>query len=103
MPRFIKRVEDFTCAQCREIVRGSGFTNHCPSCLYSMHVDIYPGDRAEECGGMMEPIGALHTPNGYVLIHQCEACGAVRRNKASPEDDRGAIQAVAGRPVDDPA
>lgn len=30
---------------------GSNHRNHCPNCLYSLHVDIEPGDRESECGG----------------------------------------------------
>ena len=32
-----------------------GYTsrNHCPFCLWSLHVDENPGDRACECGGEM--------------------------------------------------
>ena len=29
---------------------GSNHRNHCPNCLYSLHVDIEPGDRESECG-----------------------------------------------------
>ena len=35
---------------------GSDHRNHCPNCLSSLHVDIEPGDRASDCGGIMEPI-----------------------------------------------
>ena len=26
-------------------MKGNGYTNHCPKCLWSKHVDINPGDR----------------------------------------------------------
>ena len=51
--RFTRVVEDFTCGQCGAAVTGDGYTNHCPLCLWSRHVDINPGDRAAECGGLM--------------------------------------------------
>jgi hypothetical protein len=57
MPKlFTKTVEDFVCEHCGEKVVGDGYTNHCPKCLWSKHVDINPGDRASECQGMMKPI-----------------------------------------------
>ena len=53
--KFTKRVEDFICEKCGTKNVGTGFTNHCFKCLWSKHVDINPGDRAESCQGMMEP------------------------------------------------
>ena len=76
--KFIKKVEDFVCEKCGDEVVGGGFTNHCPKCLWSKHVDINPGDRAEKCGGMMKPIGALKIGDSYSIIHQCEKCGFER-------------------------
>jgi Zn finger protein HypA/HybF involved in hydrogenase expression len=48
---FKRTIEDFTCEHCGEQVTGNGFTNHCPQCLWSKHVDIDPGDRLALCGG----------------------------------------------------
>jgi len=84
---FQKRIEDFTCGHCGEHVVGNGYTNHCPKCLWSRHVDINPGDRQEDCGGLMEPID-MESKNGeFVIIHQCESCGFVRKNKVCKEDN----------------
>ena len=49
---FIRKTEDFICEHCGREVRGNGYTNHCPYCLWSKHVDINPGDRAAGCGGL---------------------------------------------------
>ncbi|MEA1909889.1 MAG: RNHCP domain-containing protein, partial [Patescibacteria group bacterium] len=54
---FIKTTEDFTCEHCGYNVKGTGYTNHCPKCLYSKHVDDVPGDRKNKCNGLMAPIG----------------------------------------------
>ena len=56
--RFTKNDSGFVCAHCGKTVEPLGFTsrNHCPFCLWSLHVDINPGDRANECRGQMEPI-----------------------------------------------
>ena len=53
---FIRKTEDFICENCGAVVVGNGYTNHCPVCLYSKHVDRSPGDRAAGCGGLMEPV-----------------------------------------------
>ena len=52
--------ETFVCKVCGRTVvpqgAGSDHRNHCPNCLSSLHVDIEPGDRASDCGGIMDPI-----------------------------------------------
>ncbi len=85
--KFSRNIEDFTCANCGEKIKGNGYTNHCPKCLWSRHVDIFPGDRANECGGNMKPIGYETKGGRIVLIHRCESCGEIKRNKMQPEDD----------------
>jgi hypothetical protein len=84
---FIKNKEDFICENCKTDVYGNGFTNHCPKCLWSKHVDVSPGDRAADCGGMMKPIKFEKEKEEYVLTHKCEKCGYEKRNRLSPDDD----------------
>ena len=84
---FIKNQEDFTCEHCGAKVAGDGYTNHCPVCLWSKHVDDHPGDRAATCQGLMSPIGYVAARGNYTLIHQCQRCGARKPNKMSPSDD----------------
>lgn len=84
--RFTKNDNAFICAHCGKSVEpmGSSSRNHCPFCLWSLHVDINPGDRANECGGLMRPIRSEPDPKkGFVIIHKCERCGEIRRNKAA--------------------
>jgi len=83
---FIKNKEDFVCEKCGTEVLGNGYTNHCPECLWSKHVDIDPGDRANGCGGMMEPIRVEKKGKEYTIIHKCVKCGFEKPNKAVPED-----------------
>lgn len=91
MKKFNRNIEDFTCENCGTKVRGNGYTNHCPNCLFSKHVDINPGDRSAECGGLMEPVG-LEIKNGeYIIIHRCQKCGFMRKNKTSPDDNFEAV------------
>ena len=91
MKRFTKRIEDFTCAHCGARVSGNGYTNHCPHCLYSRHVDNQPGDRASTCGGMVKPISVEKSGNDFIITHKCEKCGKVIRQHASENDDMDAI------------
>lgn len=83
---FIKKREDFTCEHCGYAVKGTGYTNHCPQCLWSKHVDVNPGDRLATCGGMMKPMKVEGKTDEYVIVHQCEKCGYMKRNKVVPED-----------------
>ena len=96
-PKFQRRIEDFRCENCGTQVVGNGFTNHCPKCLWSKHVDINPGDRSEPCGGMMEPIGVESKADGYRILFRCTRCGEKRWNKTAPEDDFEVVLQVAKR------
>jgi hypothetical protein len=86
MKKFQKTIENFTCGHCKFKVKGNGYTNHCPKCLWSKHVDINPGDRLETCGGMMEPVRVEKSGKEYTIIPHCQKCGAERPNKAVKED-----------------
>lgn len=80
----------FICANCGAAVEKLGITsrNHCPRCLYSMHLDIEPGDRAAGCGGLMRPAAVTQSAKkGYIIRHVCTSCGAERNNKSAPDDD----------------
>ncbi|MDQ3906412.1 MAG: RNHCP domain-containing protein [Actinomycetota bacterium] len=102
LPSFTRRKENFRCLHCGTEVRGSGYTNHCPRCLWSRHVDLNPGDRAAECGGAMEPVGALWEGGEIIVVQRCLGCGHIRRNRAAANDDRDALLALFGRPVPHP-
>ena len=86
---FKRNIEDFTCISCGEFVVGNGYTDHCPKCLYSRHVDINPGDRAalNICGGLMKPINIAPIKNGYKIFYVCEKCGYEYSNKANESDE----------------
>lgn len=98
-PRFRRHREDFDCLHCGTRVHSTGYTNHCPHCLWSRHVDIAPGDRAAQCRGAMEPVAALHERGETVVLQRCVRCGHTWRNRAAPGDDRAVILALFGRPV----
>lgn len=71
------------------VAYGGSQRNHCPYCLFSRHVDgRKPGDRAAECGGSMEPVGAFTRPKGeHVIVHRCLSCGFERYNRIAADDD----------------
>lgn len=79
----------FTCEYCGKQVEplsNGSYRNHCPFCLYSKHVDIIPGDRAQACDGLMEPIRIRHHSNkGYQIIHKCLRCGEIKVNRVAQD------------------
>lgn len=93
--KFQVRKEDFRCENCDFDVVGNGFTNHCPKCLWSKHVDKNPGDRGEDCGGLMRPFGVEGTQAGYSLLYRCQSCGFQNKNKVSEKDDFDAVLKIA--------
>ena len=52
------------------------------------HVDKNPGDRLEECHGLLEPIGIeMNNKKGYIIVYRCKKCGQIRKNKAAQDDN----------------
>ncbi len=92
MKTFSRKVEDFKCAQCGHATSGDGYTNHCPNCLWSKHVDVTPGDRSEKCQGMMRPVEVEgNLPGKLKVIHICTLCGARRRCKLRDDDNMDVV------------
>ena len=95
--RFSKNDNGFVCAHCGKEVKPLGYTsrNHCPFCLWSLHLDVNPGDRASECHGRLKPVKVETSPKrGFIIVHKCEKCGDIRRNKAAEDDDRNLLIAL---------
>lgn len=92
MKRFIAqgRNTSFVCDHCgRDVppLANGSYRNHCPFCLYSRHLDVFPGDRASDCGGLLRPVGVEHRGNkGWMIVSVCEGCGDTRRNRAALDD-----------------
>ena len=84
--KFKRTKEDFICDNCRQSVKGTGYTNHCPRCLWSKHVDENPGDRKEKCQGMMEPIGIEKKGSNFYILHKCIKCGFQKKNIREKDD-----------------
>ena len=86
--------ESFICVWCGRQVPIASKTcrNHCPYCLYSKHVDKNPGDRDEDCHGLLEPVGLeIDSKKGYIIIFRCKKCGKIRNNKAAEDDNMDKI------------
>ncbi|MBQ3528859.1 MAG: RNHCP domain-containing protein [Clostridia bacterium] len=96
--------EIFTCKFCGHEVfpdgAGSKHRNHCPYCLSSKHLDIEPGDRASNCGGIMEPVAVWVRKGGeWAIIHRCKICGALSSNRIAADDNPMKLMSIAMKPV----
>jgi hypothetical protein len=80
---------------------GGKHRNHCPYCLYSLHVDgRVPGDRASECLARMAPVGVFARRNGeQVLVHRCLGCGFERHCRVAADDNVATVMRLAVVPA----
>lgn len=93
----------FICQNCKkrvntDIIIGTKNRNHCPYCLYSVHLDEkIPGDRMSNCKGLMEPIGLKQkrmktdkygksVGGELMLVHRCNKCGVISTNRIAGDD-----------------
>lgn len=99
MKRFIMRDEHFICENCGKEVEKLAYTarDHCPFCLYSKHVDILPGDRQNDCMGLLEPIGIEKWRDSYKIIYMCEKCKKKHRNIMAKDDNMDLIIELSNR------
>jgi ribosome biogenesis GTPase / thiamine phosphate phosphatase len=107
--------DGFVCKHCQRPNNpdpyGSAHRNHCCWCLWSLHVDDSPGDRASVCHGSMEPIGIWVKRDGeWALIHRCCSCGILKTNRIAGDDLPWALIGLAAKalarppfPIDIPA
>lgn len=104
-----RRHEDdpFNCRRCGRGVApqpyGSRHRNHCPHCLWSLHVDEITGDRRSGCRANMAPIAVWVRDDGeWALIHRCTGCGALRSNRVAADDNPWTMMSVAARALASP-
>lgn len=95
MKKFQRHQEDFTCENCGTFVKGNGYTDHCPKCLFGKHVDINPGDRACTCHGLLEPINVENYKDGYRISYKCKSCGHEFTCKSADDDNFDALLKLA--------
>ena len=89
MKKFTMLDEEFICDKCHQKVSKLNYTarDHCPYCLYSKHVDIMPGDRSNQCKGLLEPINIEKYKNTYKIIYKCQKCKELHKNIMANDDD----------------
>ncbi|MFI3251531.1 MAG: RNHCP domain-containing protein [bacterium] len=79
----------FTCRNCGNEVSPLGYTarDHCPKCLYSIHIDNNPGDRANPCLGDLVPVNIEKYKDTYKIIYKCNKCNEIKKNIMANDDD----------------
>ncbi len=82
---------NFECAVCKKHVmrlQNGTYSNHCPFCLSSLHVDdMIPGDRKSACRGVMMACRIkFNGKKGWQLVHKCIRCWAEKSNKIAEGD-----------------
>ncbi|PKM61117.1 MAG: RNHCP domain-containing protein [Firmicutes bacterium HGW-Firmicutes-4] len=99
--------ESFFCRNCGSVVSftgaGTKHRNHCPHCLFSLHVDVLPGDRSANCSGLMEPISVWIRKNQeWAIIHRCRRCGHLSSNRIAADDNPIMLMSIAVAPLASP-
>ena len=94
----------FLCRNCGAAVpppeSGGKMRNHCPHCLWSLHVDLSKGDRRCSCRGLMEPISVWVKPSGeWAVIHRCTSCGFIRANRIAADDNEMLLFSLAAKAI----
>lgn len=97
----IKNDQEFTCINCKIKVEKLKYTSrdHCPKCLYSLHVDNIPGDRENPCKGVLEPVGYININNKEQIIYKCKKCNKEIRNIIAEDDNRDLIIELSTRGI----
>ena len=94
----------FLCTHCHRAIPatapGTAHRNHCPHCLWSLHVDLQTGDRRSACRGPMEPVAIGIQPNGeWSILHRCQRCGMIRMKRIAGDDNDVLLVSMALRPL----
>jgi hypothetical protein len=97
----------FVCCHCKSSIPiqavGTNHRNHCPVCLWSLHLDMKPGDRKSACQSPMRPIAVSLRENGeWMIVHQCTGCGVIRVNRIAGDDQEFALLSLAAKPLSKP-
>ena len=93
MKNFTMRDEKFICENCGNEVNPLEYSarDHCNKCLYSKHVDVMPGDRNNDCKGLLIPIGIEKFKDTFKIIYQCEKCHQTHKNIMANDDNMDLI------------
>ena len=98
---------EFRCLNCKRFVSidapGTRHRNHCPSCLWSRHVDTRPGDRASDCHGKMEPVAVwVKDKSEWALVHRCKHCETLTSNRIAGDDNEFMLLSLASKAIATP-
>ncbi len=93
MKKFNMIDEEFICDNCHQKVNKLNYSarDHCPYCLYSKHVDIMPGDRLNDCHGLLKPIGIEKHKKTFKIIYRCQKCNIIHKNIMANDDNMDII------------
>lgn len=100
LKRFTVRNEKFICENCGKKVEPLSYTSrdHCPNCLYSKHVDINPGDRMNDCQGLLIPEKIEKFKNTFKIIYKCDKCKEIHKNIIANDDNMDLIIELSKNP-----
>lgn len=89
MKRFNMIDEEFVCEHCEKKITKLNYTarDHCNYCLYSKHVDILPGDRKNNCHGLLKPISIEKFNDTYKIVYECCKCKQKHKNIMALDDN----------------
>jgi hypothetical protein len=90
LPKFTRINESFPCTQCGHSVPLAQSTcrDHCPRCLWSLHVDVNPGDRSAGCGAPLRPVSySSNKKKGFMIHYECMKCGTQKVNRFLEYDE----------------
>ena len=93
LPKFTRINEAFVCQNCNHNVPPAQSTcrDHCPRCLWSIHVDNNPGDRNAGCGAPLQPKSySSNKKKGFMIHYICLKCGTRKVNKFLEFDEHEA-------------
>ena len=99
MKKFTELDEEFICINCNKKVSKLNYSSrdHCPYCLYSLHVDINPGDRQNTCKGILEPIGIEKFKDTFKIIYKCQSCKEIHKNIMAKDDNYDEILKISSK------
>lgn len=89
MKKFNMIDEKFICENCNSIVEKLNYSarDHCNFCLFSKHLDINPGDRENNCQGLMEPIDIEKFKDSFKIVYKCQKCNEIHKNIMARDDN----------------
>ena len=92
--------ESFVCENCgtENYPAEKTCRNHCVNCLFSKHVDEFPGDRSATCHGAYVPQSVeFKGAEMKSIIFKCARCGKTGKNKIASDDNRESLYGLMGK------